>query len=47
MDMTFNRRQLLQGTGVAVAAAAMSPLMQSSAFGTMSMAMSLSSCSVG
>ncbi len=32
MALTLNRRQLLQGTGVAVAAAAMSPLMQSAAF---------------
>ncbi len=32
MALTLNRRQLLQGTGVAAAAAAMSPLMQSAAF---------------
>ncbi len=32
MALTLNRRQLLQGTGVTVAAAAMSPLMQSAAF---------------
>ncbi len=32
MDLTLNRRQLLKGTGVVAAAAAMSPLMQSAAF---------------